>query len=76
MTNGTAQESDKSGCTAPNIILCLVAVFLPPLAVALHGCCGDGGFTCGMHMILSIVLTICFWIPGILHAWWYICKNN
>jgi len=38
----------------------VIAIFLPPLAV----------FLCGkpFQMILSIVLTLMFWIPGVIHA--------
>ena len=38
----------------------LIAILLPPLAV----------FLCGKPMIgvLNIILTLCFWIPGVVHA--------
>lgn len=38
----------------------LIAILLPPLAV----------FLCGKPMvgILNIFLTLCFWIPGVVHA--------
>lgn len=38
----------------------LLAVVLPPLAVLL---CGKP-----IQALLNIVLTICFWIPGMIHA--------
>lgn len=37
------------------------AVVFPPLAVLL---CGKPG-----QFVLNILLTICFWLPGIIHAW-------
>ena len=38
----------------------LFAILLPPLAV----------LSCGklFQFILSIILTLCFWIPGVIHA--------
>ncbi len=38
----------------------LLAILLPPVAV----------FLCGKPIqgIISIILTLCFWIPGIIHA--------
>jgi uncharacterized membrane protein YqaE (UPF0057 family) len=38
----------------------LIAVILPPLAV----------FLCGkpFQAIISILLTLCLWVPGVIHA--------
>lgn len=38
----------------------LLAILLPPVAV----------FLCGKPLtaLLNIVLTLCFWIPGVVHA--------
>ena len=38
----------------------LLAILLPPVAV----------FLCGKPIqgILNIVLTLCFWVPGVIHA--------
>jgi uncharacterized membrane protein YqaE (UPF0057 family) len=38
----------------------LFVIILPPLAVLL---CGKP-----IQFVLSILLTLCFWIPGIIHA--------
>lgn len=43
-------------------LLVIIAVFIPPLAVLLKR-------GCGAHLLLSIVLTSLYWIPGVLHAW-------
>lgn len=43
----------------------LLAIILPPVAVLL---CGKP-----FQFILSILLTLCFWIPGVIHA---ICVVN
>lgn len=41
-------------------MLYLLAIFLPPVAV----------LACGkvFQALLSIPLTLCFWVPGMLHA--------
>jgi uncharacterized membrane protein YqaE (UPF0057 family) len=49
------------------LLLCIIAIFIPPLAVGLKE--GVGG-----QLILSIILTILFWLPGFLHALWIILK--
>lgn len=38
----------------------LLAIILPPVAVLL---CGKP-----VQAILNLVLTLCFWIPGVVHA--------
>lgn len=38
----------------------LFAIILPPLAVLL---CGKP-----IQFLLNVVLTLCFWIPGMIHA--------
>jgi uncharacterized membrane protein YqaE (UPF0057 family) len=49
------------------LLLCVIAILLPPLAVGLKD--GIGG-----HLILNIILTLLFWLPGFLHALWIILK--
>ncbi|MEL6497070.1 MAG: YqaE/Pmp3 family membrane protein [Planctomycetota bacterium] len=57
MTNA-ANDTNK-------LLLIIIAILLPPLAVGLKA--GIGG-----HLILSIILTILFYLPGLLHALWVI----
>lgn len=38
----------------------LIAILLPPLAVLL---CGKP-----LQFVLNLILTLCFWIPGMIHA--------
>ena len=38
----------------------LLAIILPPLAVLL---CGKP-----IQFLLNILLTLCFWVPGVVHA--------
>jgi uncharacterized membrane protein YqaE (UPF0057 family) len=42
-------------------MLYLLAVVLPPVAVLLRGK--------PMQALLNLLLTICFWLPGVIHAW-------
>lgn len=39
----------------------LLAIILPPLAILLKGK--------PFQALFNILLTICFWIPGVIHAW-------
>lgn len=39
----------------------LLAILLPPVAVLL---CGRP-----LQALLNLVLTLCLWIPGVIHAW-------
>ncbi|MEP2776729.1 MAG: YqaE/Pmp3 family membrane protein [Luteolibacter sp.] len=43
------------------LLLIIVAILLPPLAVALK----DG---IGTSLVINIVLTLLFYIPGLIHA--------
>jgi uncharacterized membrane protein YqaE (UPF0057 family) len=50
------------------ILAVVCALILPPLGVLV------GGGTAG-QFILNILLTLFFWIPGLLHALWVILKK-
>lgn len=45
------------------LLLVIIAILLPPLAVGL----AKG---VGVHLILSIILTLILYVPGLLHALW------
>ena len=50
------------------LIQILLALFLPPIAV----------FTrvgLGLHFWLNLLLTICFFVPGQIHAIWVLLKR-
>lgn len=49
------------------LLLIIIAILLPPVAVLLK----DG---VGLHLVLSIVLTLLFWLPGFIHALWLILR--
>ncbi len=50
------------------VLLILIAIFLPPLAVGLKA-------GIGFHLFLNIVLTLLVYIPGLLHALWIVLKD-
>ncbi len=50
-----------AGTDTNKLLLCIIAFFLPPLAVGLKS--GVGG-----TLIINIILTLLFWLPGFLHA--------
>lgn len=56
-----------AGSELSTLVLIIIAIFLPPLAVGLK----DG---IGMSLVISIILTLLFYIPGLLHALWVILK--
>jgi uncharacterized membrane protein YqaE (UPF0057 family) len=43
------------------IVLILLAIFLPPVAVALKS-------GAGQSLVINIVLCFLFWIPAVIHA--------
>lgn len=50
-----------------DIIRIIIAIFIPPLAV----------FTqvgLGKHFWINLLLTLCGWLPGVIHAFWVIGK--
>ena len=52
-----------------DIIRIILAIFLPPVAAFL---------TVGikLHFWLNILLTIFFFVPGMIHALWLVVKNK
>jgi uncharacterized membrane protein YqaE (UPF0057 family) len=48
-------------------LLVIIAILLPPLAVGLK----EG---IGMQLVLSIILTLLFYVPGLVHALWVVLK--
>jgi uncharacterized membrane protein YqaE (UPF0057 family) len=49
--------------TTNTLLMVILAILLPPLAVGLK----DG---IGLMFVLSILLTLCFGLPGIIFALW------
>ncbi|KAL8298053.1 hypothetical protein RB597_006997 [Gaeumannomyces tritici] len=61
MTHGTSSTSD--------VLLYLLAILVPPVPVFLAR-------GCGADFLINIGLTILGWIPGTIHAWWIIAKQD
>ncbi len=49
------------------LLLIIIAVLVPPLAVVI-----DKGF--GRDFIVNLVLTLVFFLPGMVHALWLVTK--
>lgn len=49
------------------VILIILAIFLPPIAVFINN-------GVGKDLAINILLSILFFIPGVLHAIWLITK--
>lgn len=54
----------------PKILLIILAILLPPLAVFLTD------EECGAHLLINVILTFLFYIPGIIHAIWYVITKG
>lgn len=50
------------------LIHIILAILLPPIAVFLKS-------GVGKDLLINIVLSLIFFIPGVLHALWLITKN-
>jgi uncharacterized membrane protein YqaE (UPF0057 family) len=51
-----------------NVIRIILALLIPPVAAFLT-------VGIGLHFWLNILLTIFFWVPGMIHALWLVVKN-
>lgn len=58
----------KSGA-ALDILRIIIAIFIPPLAAFLT-------VGIGLHFWLNLILTLCFFVPGMIHALWLVLKKN
>jgi uncharacterized membrane protein YqaE (UPF0057 family) len=47
-----------------------LAILLPPMAVLLYGSLRQPGRP--SQFVLCLVLTCCFWIPGVVFAFWVV----
>ncbi|MFH2092101.1 MAG: YqaE/Pmp3 family membrane protein [Pseudomonadota bacterium] len=52
-----------------DLVKIILAIFLPPLAVFLQS-------GIGKHLLINIILTIFFFLPGSIHALWVIVKKK
>ncbi|CCC05643.1 unnamed protein product [Sordaria macrospora k-hell] len=77
-TTASTYANEKSVATTPavtqrrfgasDIILFILAIFVPPLAVFF-----DRGFK--VDFWINILLTILAWFPGIIHAWYVLYRH-
>lgn len=51
-----------------NILRIIIALFLPPVAAFLT-------VGIGLHFWLNLLLTLFFFIPGVIHALWLVLKR-
>ena len=51
-----------------NIIRIILAIFVPPVAAFLT-------VGIGLHFWLNLILTLCFFVPGMIHALWLVVKK-
>ncbi|KAF2211495.1 hypothetical protein CERZMDRAFT_43121 [Cercospora zeae-maydis SCOH1-5] len=52
-----------------DVLLYLLAIFVPPVPVFIKK-------SCGADLLINIALCFLGWIPGVIHAWWVISKNE
>ena len=52
-----------------NVLRIVLAIFLPPVAAFL-----TVGF--GLHFWLNLILTLLFFIPGVIHALWLVFRSG
>ncbi len=51
-----------------NVLRIVLAIFLPPVAAFLT-------VGIGLHFWLNLILTLLFFIPGVIHALWLVVKK-
>ncbi|QDU09802.1 YqaE/Pmp3 family membrane protein [Gimesia aquarii] len=60
--------SSQPSSTVADILRIILAIILPPVGVLLQ-------VGLGMHFWLNILLTLCGYVPGLVHAVWVIAKK-
>jgi len=64
-----SSKSQSNGKPAiVDVLRILIAIILPPVGVFLQ-------VGLGLHFLLNILLTLCGYIPGIIHAIWVILRK-
>lgn len=51
-----------------NIVRIVLALFLPPVAAFLT-------VGLGLQFWLNLILTLCFFVPGVIHALWLVVRR-
>ena len=52
-----------------DIIRIVIAIFIPPVAAFLT-------VGLGLQFWLNLILTLCFFFPGMIHALWLVLRKN
>ncbi|QDV49783.1 YqaE/Pmp3 family membrane protein [Gimesia fumaroli] len=68
MSANLQTHSQPKSSTFADVLRIILAIILPPVGVLLQ-------VGLGMHFWLNIVLTLCGYIPGLVHAVWVIAKK-
>jgi uncharacterized membrane protein YqaE (UPF0057 family) len=61
-------ETPMSDLQTNTLLMIIIAILIPPLAVFLKR-------GVGMALLISIILTLLFYIPGLIHALYVILKT-
>lgn len=68
MSTHYSQHAPPQSSTFMDVLRIILAIILPPVGVLMQ-------VGLGMHFWLNIVLTLCGYIPGLVHAVWVIAKK-
>ncbi|QDU49247.1 YqaE/Pmp3 family membrane protein [Gimesia panareensis] len=68
MSTYAEQQVSPNQSTVADVLRILLAVLLPPVGVLMQ-------VGLGMHFWLNILLTLCGYIPGLVHAIWVIARK-
>ena len=64
-----ARMAENSLEAPVNLVKIILAIFLPPVAAFLQ-------VGLSMHFFINILLTLCFGLPGMIHAIWLIVTDK
>lgn len=68
MSTHAEQQVSPNQSTVADVLRIVLAVILPPVGVLMQ-------VGLGMHFWLNILLTLCGYIPGLVHAIWVIARK-
>ncbi|QDV17515.1 Proteolipid membrane potential modulator [Gimesia panareensis] len=68
MSTHAEQQVSPNQSTVADVLRIVLAVLLPPVGVLMQ-------VGLGMHFWLNILLTLCGYIPGLVHAVWVIARK-
>lgn len=68
MSTNIQHQVKPQSSTIADVLRIILAIILPPVGVLLQ-------VGLGMHFWLNILLTLCGYVPGLVHAVWIIAKK-